>query len=147
MQYFKNDNKKLAWLSFIFRIIYTLLFGIASFYLLKNSELSIDSTRVIENYQSFKKIWGIGLIIFGIHLLLIGVLMKLHKFIPKILWYLTIIAGAAYMLVYILKTSFPQLKELTDTLNIVLVLPMALGELGLAVWLIIKGGSIKSAPS
>jgi hypothetical protein len=143
LQYFKNDNKKLAWLSFIFRIIYTLLFGIASFYLTKNLEQSIDNILVIDNYHSFEKIWGIGLIIFGIHLLFIGVLMKLHKFIPRILWYLTIIAGAAYILVHILKVFFPQLKELTGTLNNVLALPMALGELGLAVWLIVKGGTIK----
>jgi hypothetical protein len=142
-QFFKNDNKKLAWLSFVFRIIYTVLFGIASFYLSKNMEQSIDNTLVIDNYQSFEKIWGIGLIIFGIHLLFIGMLMKLHKLIPDVLWYLTIIAGAAYIVVSILKTSFPQLKELTDTLNIVLALPMALGELGLAVWLIVKGGTIK----
>jgi hypothetical protein len=143
LQYFKNDNKKLAWLSFIFRIIYTVLFCIASFYLTKNLEQSIDSALVIDNYQSFETIWGIGLIIFGIHLLFIGMLMKLHKLIPKILWYLTIIAGAAYILVHILKVFFPQLKELTNTLNIVLALPMALGELGLAVWLIVKGGTIK----
>lgn len=142
-QYFKNDNKKLAWLSFIFRIMYTLLFGIASFYLLKNTEQSSNNTSAVENFQSFERMWGIGLIIFGVHLLLIGMLMKLHKRIPGLLWYLTIIAGAAYILVSVLKTSFPQLKELTDTLNIVLALPMALGELGLAIWLIVKGGKVK----
>ena len=143
-QYFKNDSKNLALLSFIVRIIYTLIFGIASFSLLKNIDLSIDNNRiVIDNYLSFEKVWRIGLVIFGVHLLFIGVLMKLHKLIPKTLWYLTIIAGAAYILVHILKVFFPQFEELTRTLNNVLALPMALGELGLAVWLIVKGGTIK----
>jgi hypothetical protein len=144
-QYFKNDNKKFALLSFIFRIIYTLIFGIATYYLLKNIGQPIsNNTIVLENYKSFENIWSIGLIIFGIHLLIVGLLMKLHKLIPRILWYLTIIAGASYILVHILKTTFPQLTELTDTLNNILALPMALGELGLAVWLIVKGGKIEN---
>lgn len=139
--YFKNDNKKLALLSLIFRIIYTLVFGIAAFYLTNNIGKTIDNnTIVLENYKSFEKIWGIGLVIFGIHLLFVGTLMKLHKLIPKFVWYLTIIAGASYILVHTLKTTLPNLTELTNNLNNILALPMALGELGLAVWLIIKGG-------
>jgi len=141
--YFKNDNRKIALYSFIFRIIYTFTFFVATYFLAQNIGQESNST-VIENFKSFEFIWSIGLIIFGIHLLIVGLLMKLHKLIPRILWYLTIIAGASYILVHILKTTFPQLPELTDTLNNILALPMALGELGLAVWLIVKGGKIEN---
>ena len=142
--YFKNDNKKLALLSCILRIIYSMIFGIATYYLVKNiGQPNNDNLIVIENYKSFQNIWSIGLIIFGIHLLIVGVLMKLHKLIPKILWYLTIIAGTSYILVHVLKTTSPQLSELNNSMNNILALPMALGELGLAVWLIIKGGKTK----
>lgn len=139
--YFKNDNKKLALLSCTLRIIYSMIFGIATYFLVKNIGQPNNSNQiVIENYKSFQNIWSIGLIIFGIHLLVVGVLMKLHKLIPKILWYLTIIAGTSYVLVHILKTTAPQLTELNNLMNNILALPMALGELGLAIWLIIKGG-------
>lgn len=139
--YFKNDNIKLAQLSLILRIIYTVLFGIATYYLVKNLSHPNSSNQIItENHNSFQTIWSLGLIVFGIHLLVVGILMKLHKRIPRILWYLTIIAGASYILVHILKTTSPQLTELTTTLNNTLGLPMALGELGLAVWLSIRGG-------
>jgi magnesium-transporting ATPase (P-type) len=137
--YFKNDNRKIALYSFIFRIIYTFIFFVATYFLAQNIGQESNST-VIENFKSFEFIWSIGLIIFGIHLLIVGLLMKLHKLIPRILWYLTIMAGASYILFHILKTTFPQLTELTDILNNILALPMALGELGLAIWLIVKGG-------
>jgi hypothetical protein len=142
--YFKNDNKKLALLSCALRIVYSMIFGIATYFLVKNvGQLNNGNQVVIENYKSFQNIWSIGLIIFGIHLLVVGVLMKLHKLIPKILWYLTIIAGTSYVLVHLLKTTSPQLTELNNLINNILALPMALGEIGLAVWLIIKGGKTK----
>ncbi len=141
-KYFKNDNSNLAMLSCFLRIIYSLIFGFATYYLLKNVGQP-DNTIAVENYNSFQNTWSIGLIIFGIHLLIVGVLMKQHKLIPKILWYLTMIAGASYILVHLLKTTSPQLTELNKTLNTILALPMTLGELGLAVWLVIKGGKSK----
>ena len=140
-QYFKNDSKKLAMGSFIFRIFYSLILCIATYYLTINIGQTNDKI-VLENYKLFEKVWSFGLIIFGIHMLIVGLLMKLHKLIPKVLWYLTIIAGASYILVHLLKTTLPQFTESTDTLNNILALPMALGELGLAVWLIIKGGKM-----
>lgn len=141
-QYFKNDDNSLAFFSLIFRIIYTVLFCIATYYLTLNLE-STNNDIVLENYEFFDKIWSLGLLIFGTHLLIIGLLMKLHKVIPRILWCLTITAGFSYILVHSIKIIFPELTKVTETLNILLGLPMALGELGLAVWLIVKGGKIK----
>lgn len=141
--YFKSSNKKLSLLSGIFRTQYSLVFGIAISYLLKNVG-QYDNALVIENYHLFQMIWSIGLIVFGIHLIIVGMLMKLHKLIPGILWYLMIIAGMSYILVYLLKTAFPNLNELSDQLNTILGLPMALSELCLAVWLIVKGGKINT---
>jgi hypothetical protein len=141
-QYFKNDDNSLAFFSLIFRIIYTVLFCIATYYLTLNLESNTNKI-VTENYESFDKIWSSGLLIFGIHLLIIGQLMKLHQLIPIILWCLTIIAGTSYILVHSIKIIFPELTEVTETLNTLLGLPMALGELGLAIWLIVKGGKIK----
>jgi DMSO reductase anchor subunit len=141
--YFKNDNKKLALLSCFLRIIYTFLFSIATYYLTKNlAQPNYNSEIIIENYESFQTIWSIGLIIFGLHLLVVGVLMKLHKRIPGILSYLMLLAGTSYILVHGLKSTLPQLTDLIRLLNNVLAFPMAIGELGLAFWLLIKGGKI-----
>jgi hypothetical protein len=139
-QFFKDDNNKIALLSFVLRIAYTFIFGIATYFLLANLKLEIDNKTLLENYNSFDKIWTVGLIIFGGHLFAIGWLMKINKNVPKALWILTMIAGTSYMIVHLLKMMFPQLNEFTQTLNNVLALPMALGEICLAIWLIIKGG-------
>jgi len=142
--FFKDDNSKLAFLSFLLRIIYTIIFIFSFGYLVDNVLLtSINNDAVLKNYQMFYLLWSLGLIVFGFHLLVVGILMKLHKQIPKILWYLTILAGVSYILVHFLKNVFPEISEFTTTLENILSLPMAIGEIGLAVWLIVRGGKAK----
>lgn len=139
-KYFIDDNRNISFISGILRVVYTVIFGIASFYLVKNLNINEVSNQMINaNFQSFQSIWSGGLVIFGFHIILIGFLMKLHKRIPKILWYLTLIAGVSYIVVHILKLT-NQNSEFVNTLEMILSLPMAIGELGLAIWLIIRGG-------
>ena len=138
--YFKDDNKKISLISGGLRITYTLIFGLATFYLSKNLNINELTNQTINtNFQLFQSIWSGALIVFGFHILLIGFLMKLHKRIPKILWYLTLIAGVSYVVVHLLKLTIGD-SEFVSTLEMILALPMAIGELGLAVWLLIKGG-------
>lgn len=139
-KYFEDDHQKIALWSGILRIIYTIIFGAALYFLSLNlNYTSLQNTALISNLESFQFLWSSGLIVFGVHLFLIGYLMKLHQKIPKILWYLTLIAGVSYSLVHILKIS-PDMAEIADNLEMALGLPMALGELGLAIWLLVRGG-------
>ena len=139
-KYFENDNKKMSLLSGIIRVIYTLIFVIATYYLTKNINTNeLTNQKVISNYHKFQTIWNSGLVIFGFHIILIGWLMKLHHKIPKILWSITLLAGVSYMITSFLKVVSPD-SELVETLIMILALPMTIGELGLAIWLWIKGG-------
>ena len=142
-KYFVDDNKKISLISSILRIAYTLIFGIAAFYLMKNLDTNgITEEMISINFQTFQLIWSIGLVIFGFHVFLLGILMKLHKVIPPILWYITLIAGVSYVVVHILKLTITS-SGFVNNLEIILALPMAIGELGLAIWLLIKGGREK----
>ena len=139
-KYFENDNKKMSLLSGIIRVIYTLIFVIATYYLTKNLNTNeLTNQKVISNYHKFQTIWNSGLVIFGFHIILIGWLMKLHNKIPKILWSITLLAGVSYMVTSFLKVVSPD-SEFVETLIMILALPMTIGELGLAIWLWIKGG-------
>lgn len=139
-KYFENDNKKMSLLSGIIRVIYTLIFVIATYYLTKNLNTNeLTNQKVISNYHKFQTIWNSGLVIFGFHIILIGWLMKLHHKIPKILWSITLLAGVSYMITSFLKVVSPD-SEFVETLIMILALPMTIGELGLAIWLWIKGG-------
>ncbi len=139
-RYFMDDSRKISLASGLLRMIYTLIFGIATFYLVENFKINgIQNQSINANFQSFQTIWSGGLVIFGFHIILIGYLMKLHQRIPKILWYLTLIAGVSYIAVHTLKFTNPG-AGFVSTLEMILSLPMAIGELGLAIWLIISGG-------
>ncbi|MDR2205612.1 MAG: DUF4386 domain-containing protein [Flavobacteriaceae bacterium] len=143
-EFFKNDNKIISLIAAILRVIYTLILVVAAFFLTCNLTIWDTNRRVvIENFERFMFIWTIGLIVFGFHLILIGFLMKIHKKIPKILWILTIIAGFSYIIIHFLQVAIPSLEQFTKYLQMVLMLPMTAGELGLAIWLIIKGGKIQ----
>ena len=140
-KYFKNENNKLAlWAGFL-RIVYSLIFCIAIFYLFQNRN-ELGTAVFIKNYDLFQRYWSIGLIVFGFHLFIVGILMKGHKSIPTILWFLMLMAGPTYVIIHILKAFWPELTNLIDLLNRIFGLPMALAELGLAVWLIVKGGKV-----
>jgi len=140
-KFFKNDNRVISLISAILRVIYTLILIVATFSLISNWTIwTTNQAVVIANFEKFMFIWTNGLIIFGFHLTLIGVLMKIHKKIPKILWVLTLIAGVSYIIVHFLKVATPSLEQFTKSLEMILMLLMAAGELGLAIWLIIKGG-------
>ena len=71
-KYFENDNKKMSLLSGIIRVIYTLIFVIATYYLTKNLNTNeLTNQKVISNYHKFQTIWNSGLVIFGFHIILI----------------------------------------------------------------------------
>lgn len=139
-KYFKDDHKKTSLISGIIRGMYTIIFGIATFYLTKNLNTDELTNQIVHsNFQQFQTIWNSGLILFGFHIVLIGVLMKLHKKIPKLLCYTTLLAGISYVIVSALTLKNPN-SELVEILVMILALPMTIGELGLAIWLLIKGG-------
>ncbi|MDR2232031.1 MAG: DUF4386 domain-containing protein [Tannerella sp.] len=140
-RFFKNNNSVISLISMMLRIIYTLILIIAAFSLINSWDiLNTDQIAVVANFERFMFIWTGGLIIFGFHLTLIGFLMKIHPGINKILWMLTIVAGVSYIIVHALKAVSLSSEQWVKSLEMILMLPMAAGELGLAIWLIVRGG-------
>ncbi len=85
----------------------------------------------------FEKIWSFGLILFGGHLLLLGLVSLRAPEIPRIIAWLLVGAGPAYTVTNLLDNLGPDAAALGAALSRVLAAPMALAELGLAVWLIV----------
>ena len=139
-KYFEDDHKKMSAISGLIRTIYTIIFIIAVYHLTKNiNSNELTNQLAKSNFDQFQTIWNVGLVVFGFHIILIGYLMKLHLKIPKILWYITLIAGVSYIVVSLLKLTIPN-SEIVSLFVILMALPMTIGEMGLAVWLLIKGG-------
>jgi len=89
--------------------------------------------------SAFENIWSYGLIIFGVHLLLVGLIAYKSKSSPKLISILLIIAGVSYTLLNVMYAVLPQIDSYTNILEMILVLPMTIGELAFAIWLLIKG--------
>ncbi|MGM7703469.1 DUF4386 domain-containing protein [Pseudalkalibacillus sp. Hm43] len=129
-----------AWL----RLIYTAILATAVSHLVIARNIiheSSDSlqTQVMTHIQAFESIWSMGLIVFGLHLFVVGYVALKSSQIPKILSYLLVAAGISYTAVHLLHSFYPQLESTTNLLEAILSFPMFVGELGFGIWLLVKG--------
>ena len=139
--FFKTINKKLAFYTGLLRFLYSGLFGLALCFLLSGFFTNeIHAADFWINMKRFYWLWNLSLgFLFGPHLVLTAYLMKQYKIIPVFVWGLTAFAGLAYIIVHLLKIFVPQWPTL-ELIEMILILPMALGELLLAFWVLIKVG-------
>lgn len=90
--------------------------------------------------NTFTDIWDAGLVFFGLHLLIIGYLAYMSGFVPRILGVLLVIAGLGY-----LSDSLGGVLFQGYTTNVAVF--TFLGELLLAVWLLLRARHIGVATS
>jgi hypothetical protein len=116
----KPVNKNLAFIMSLLRIIYAVFFTIALY--------NIYSLEV------FNTIWSNALVIFGLHLLFLGILIYKSKYIPKWLGILILIGALGY----IIDSTAKQFG-----FNSQIGMFTFFGEPLLAIWLIIKAKKLK----
>lgn len=147
--FLKPTDARLSGLAAFFRLAYVgfLTSGLvslisASFSLkMPPGATALDTAnQVYANLQYFENIWSLGLIVFGLHLVLIGWLALKSISVPKVIGILLIIAGFSYSLIHALHGFIPQVDLFTNKLEAILTLPMMIGELSFGGWLLIKGG-------
>lgn len=142
--YFAGVNRRLSMITGLVRLVYTVSLILGIFNLLKASG-SPDALRWIE---SFENIWSIGLIIFGLHLILLAWLTFMSGFVPAIWSWLLLIAGPSYMIINIPSNPGSVFNRIVVVLEMILVVPMTIAELGFAKWLIVRAvKTIKAATS
>lgn len=88
--------------------------------------------------------FGVGLVVFGIHLLLLAYLARETQF-PKWIWLMLGIAGIGYV-VNSLSSSLVQ-DDLIQTIVItIFIVPMTFSEVAFFMWLWFKGNAIGATP-
>ncbi len=156
--FLKPVNKSLSLLSAWLRLMYTAILGIA----LANLVIVLlllsgdDYLTVFETEQiyalgllfinGFHSIWSVGLIVFGLHLFALGYLVFKSGYVPKILGILLIIAAFGYLIIDGGKLLVPNFEDYRATFELIFMIPMIIGEVGLALWLLIKGTKISNIP-
>ena len=148
--FFAGTSRGLSALSSVLRVVYTVFLGIAIFNLPKvlaiindhMAEYGVEgaSSKLMHYLNSFETIWSYGLIVFGLHLMVLGYLALRSSFVPKLWGILLIIAGVCYSGLNVLYAIAPGISENISSIEAIMAIPMTIGELAFAFWLIIKGG-------
>jgi hypothetical protein len=147
--FFKPVNKNLSLLMAWFRIIYVAILGTSMMNLLYVLQLISDpaylsaigaehaETQVLFYMNAFYNEWSFGLVVFGIHILLLGYLLIKSGYRVKIIGVILIIAFMGYTLIHVSKLLVQQYEKFIEILEWVFLLPM-LGEVALGIWLLVK---------
>ena len=122
---FKPVNKNLALLTAVLRLIYV-AFAIFGIFLL--------TSQIIDVY-SYETIKLIGYIFFACHLFVTGYSVFKLGYIPRVLGVLLIAASFCYIIFYV--------NDLVpEALLLIIMLYMAVGEISLDIWLLLKNAKI-----
>ncbi len=96
--------------------------------------------QVMTYLSGFDFLWLIGLFCFGVHLIVIAYLILRSGYIPRLLGYLLILAGAAYSIDTLAHALLANYAELETVFLVLVAGSSIIAELWLALWLVVKGG-------
>jgi len=154
--FFKPVSKDLSLMAAWFRLIYAAMLAAAIYNLVyvhilihqavpSAADISGQLGRDVLFYlDAFDATWSVSLIVFGIHVLLIGYLALKSGYVPKIFGIILIIAFVGYATIHISNLVFPDSKDAMKIVAWIFLFPM-LGEVALGIWLLIKGVKISKA--
>tara|TARA_R110000765_G_scaffold222003_1_gene326080 strand:+ start:5291 stop:5986 length:696 start_codon:yes stop_codon:yes gene_type:complete len=142
----KPTNRKLSYVASFFRILHALFFGVALLKLLHVYDLTNNNSNSIKLQQlvtelllNFDTLWTVGLLFFGVHLIILGYLALKSTYIPKALGILLVLAAIGYLIDGIAKLMMSNYMDYKDIFEIVVVVPSVVGEFSFTVWLLLKG--------
>lgn len=140
-------HRALSLLAAWFRLVYTAVALGALMHLVSAFRLIEDGTygeafgaehlhaQVEVLIRSFRYEWSLSIVIFGVHVALVGYLVARSRYIPGILGLLLVIAGLGYMLNYLGPYLYPDL-------DLGFLFVTFFGELIFAIWLLARGWRI-----
>lgn len=140
-------SKPLALVALCFRLTQTAVIALnllnyyAVMLLLKNADYASALGEAQVNSLSLLFLdlhshgYDLGLILFGVHCLLLGYLIARSLYLPKLLGYLVMAAGVTYLVGSYTRFLFPELVEAVAPIYLVAVV----SELSLSLWLLFKG--------
>ena len=120
---FAPVDRRLAGLAAAARAAYAVVYLVAIGFL---------ATAEPANVERYQELWDLALLVFGVHLVLVGVLCWRSGFVPRVIGVLLVLAGAAYFVdsVGVLVSS---------SYDVELATFLFVGEVALMVWLIWSG--------
>ena len=132
LRLFEPVNRSLSITAAWFRVAYAAVYLVAIIQLVIALGLLDDPNQALRAIDAYGTIWLVGLIIFGVHLLLIGYLAYRSGFMAKVFGILLVVAGIGYLV-----DGFGTVLVPDYSINIAQF--TFVGEAALMFWLLIKG--------
>src|SRR5690606_3072910 len=129
IRYYRKEKPELAKATGFLRLFYSAIFGTGIGY------------HILGNVTMFNKFWSPGLIVFGLHLIALGILFNNEggkKWVNYTIKSLLIIAGMGYIVLNagLLMAANP--AAFTALIEPIFIAPQILGEVLFALWMIVK---------
>jgi Domain of unknown function (DUF4386) len=132
LRLFEPVNRGVSMTAAWFRVAYVAVYLIAVIQLVLALGLLGDPNQALRAIDAYGTIWLVGLILFGVHLLLIGYLAYRSGFMAKVFGILLVVAGLGYIADGFVAVLVPGPTISLGQFTFV-------GEAALIFWLLIKG--------
>jgi Domain of unknown function (DUF4386) len=129
---FAPVNRSVSLMAAGFRVAYAAVYLVAIIQLVVALGLLGDPAQALRAIDAYNTIWLVGLILFGVHLLLIGYLAYRSGFMAKVFGILLVVAGLGYVVDGFLAVLVPGPSFSIGQFTFV-------GEVALIFWLLIRG--------
>ncbi|MCP3998041.1 MAG: DUF4386 domain-containing protein [bacterium] len=145
---FRRVDRDVALVTAWFRLTYTMFLGAGLVYffevlqLLGSSDAAASlsaeqvNSQVMVALNSFEATWLIGLAAFGIHLVLLGRLALRSGWVPRIMAWLIIVAGVAYVVDTAAHGLLSDYESYAPLFLAIVAVPSLIGEGWLGLWLL-----------
>lgn len=149
---FRTLSRDLSLLTAWFRLVYTVLLGVALIFFFvaldllgRKDYLAVFDTGQLDAQallalDAFNYAWLIGLVAFGLHLVMLGYLVVRSGYVTKVLGYVLMVAGAAYVIDTVAHAMLSNYADFENVFLATVAIPSIVGELWFAVWLLMRGG-------
>lgn len=134
------ENALLAKWMAAFRLVYSIILTVAVYFLFQGTYFAEDAAAAFLSIKMFYTAWKFGLILFGLHLVLLSLLVWSKQTILKVMSLLILIAGLGYISTNCAEFILKDYASIRGQVESFFMLPMILGEFGLALYLVVRGG-------
>ena len=132
LRLFEPVNRSVSITAAWFRVAYAAVYLVAIIQLVVALGLLGDPAQAMRGLDAYNTIWLVGLIFFGVHLLLIGYLAYRSGFMAKVFGILLVVAGLGYLADGFVAVLVPDPSVSIGQFTFV-------GEVALMFWLLIRG--------
>jgi hypothetical protein len=155
--FFRNLSRDLSLLTAWFRLVYTVFLGVALIFFFEALQLLSGAgyltvfnsgqlnAQMMVALDTFNYTWLIGLVCFGIHLILLGYLVVKSGYVSRVLGFVLMVAGVAYVIDTLANALLANYDDFEAVFLIIVAVPSVIGELWLGLWLLLKAGKGQEA--